>query len=266
MPLRPFLLCATILLVVTATAFAQEKKQADEGQTLEEKLDQKLAVNFNRTPLKEAIAELSKQSKITIVIDGEGLKFPGLTQNMPLSLSLNDVTVREALQSILEGKGNRVLGGNPQTLVFTYDEKTQELRLSSRAQTEQKKMKIYELKPNVLSLEKKLQQKIDINFRKTALQDAFAYISGESKIPIVLDGDALKSAGFTLNLNQDMILGVVTAQEALQGLLQGKGHRIIQDNPDTLILIYNENTDGFTVSTVPYATERGFKPYEFKPD
>lgn len=115
-----------------------------------------------------------------------------------------------------------------------------------------------------LTLEEKLKQKIEIDFRKTALQDAFAYIAEESKIPIVLDGDALKAVSFTQNMNQDMNLGTVTVQEALLGIMKGKGHKIISDNPDTMVLIYNEQTKGFTVSAVPYATDRGFKPYEFK--
>ena len=115
-----------------------------------------------------------------------------------------------------------------------------------------------------LTLEEKLKQNIEIDFRKTALQDAFAYIADESKIPIVLDGDALKAVGFTQNMNQDMNLGVVTVQEALLGVMKGKGHKIIEDNPDTMILILDEDSKGFTVSAVPYATDQGFKPYEFK--
>ncbi|HUG18336.1 MAG TPA: hypothetical protein VMM56_05125, partial [Planctomycetaceae bacterium] len=115
-----------------------------------------------------------------------------------------------------------------------------------------------------LTLEEKLKQKIEIDFRKTALQDAFAYIAEESKIPIVLDGDALKAVGFTQNMNQDMNLGAVTVQEALLGIMKGKGHKIISDAPDTMVMIYNEETRGFTVSALPYATDQGFKPYEFK--
>jgi hypothetical protein len=118
--------------------------------------------------------------------------------------------------------------------------------------------------PRAITLEEKLQQKIEIDFRKTALQDAFAYISGESRIPIVLDGDALKAVGFTQNMNQDMNLGEVTVQEALLAIMKGKGHKIIEDNPDTMILILDEQGQSFTVSAVPYATDRGFKPYEFK--
>ena len=270
MPLSRIVVGVLIVLVSSSLAFAEpeqssprkEKQASDEILKLERKLDKKLNLDFRRTALQDAVAELSKRSKIPISIDGESLKAEGFTQNMSQTIALKDTTVREALLSILSGEGHPIIADNSQTLIVLYDDKTHGFILTTSRFAEEKKLQAYPLK--ALTLEEKLQQKIGINFRKTALQDAFAYISGESGIPIVIDGDALKSAGFTQNMNQDMNLGFVTVQEALVGLMQGKGHRIIQDNPSTLVMIYNEQTKSFTVSTVPYAIDRGFKPYKFK--
>jgi hypothetical protein len=262
--------CLPMILVISTVAFAEaeklpidkEKQQADPQRILEEKLDQKRDFEFRRTSLKDALAEISQKSKIPIAIDAEGLKFEGLTQNISQTLALKDFTIREALCLILEGRGNQSLARNPTTLIVIYDAKTQGLILSTRRSAEGKKLPVYPLK--TLTLEEKLQQKIDVSFRKTALQDAFAYIATQSGIPIVVDGEALKAVGFTKNMNQEMNLGTVTVQEAILGLMKGKGHSIIKSNPETLVMIYNEQTRGFTVSAVPYATDKGLKPYEFK--
>lgn len=59
-----------------------------------------------------------------------------------------------------------------------------------------------------------------IDFRNFPLQEAMDYIGDVLRTEIVIDGDALKAAGFTQNLNQTMNLGNVTALQAFDAILR----------------------------------------------
>ena len=49
-----------------------------------------------------------------------------------------------------------------------------------------------------------LNRKIEVDFNRTPLQDAMSFIAEEMQVTIVIDGDALKLAGFTKNMPQTM--------------------------------------------------------------
>lgn len=61
---------------------------------------------------------------------------------------------------------------------------------------------------------------MDIDFRRTPLQEAFAYIADEAKIPIEIDGDALKLAGFTKNMPQTLKIENATTLQAIYGIVK----------------------------------------------
>jgi len=65
----------------------------------------------------------------------------------------------------------------------------------------------------------RLKVKIDIDFRRTPLQDAFAYIGGEIKTTIDIDGDALKFGGYTKNMTQDMKFDAQPAKVSIKQIL-----------------------------------------------
>ena len=66
-----------------------------------EGLKTKVAVSFNREPLRDAFEEISKQTKVPIVIDGDALKDSGYTQNMPQTFDLED-TGMAAVRKIID--------------------------------------------------------------------------------------------------------------------------------------------------------------------
>lgn len=116
-----------------------------------------------------------------------------------------------------------------------------------------------------LTLEQKLQLKIEIDFRRTPLQDAFQFIEDESGISFFLDGDGgLKNAGITKNVPQTMTLGEVTVLEALLALLQGKGITKPEDFNGVLVLVKDPAADRFTLTSVAFATDNGMTPYVLK--
>jgi acetyl esterase/lipase len=68
---------------------------------IQQLLQQKVSVNFRRTPLQEGVAEIGKQSGIEIQLDGDALKQSGYTRNMPLQFELKDVPASRVVQEIL---------------------------------------------------------------------------------------------------------------------------------------------------------------------
>lgn len=64
------------------------------------------------------------------------------------------------------------------------------------------------------------QLKCEIDFTKVPLQDGIRFIADECKVTIDIDGDALKAAGFTKNMEQNLKLGKVSGLEALAAILK----------------------------------------------
>jgi len=102
----------------------------------------------------------------------------------------------------------------------------------------------------------RLKQKIDIDFRRTPLQEAFAYIATETHVTIVIDGDALKLSGYTKNMPQTFKLGMVPATKAL--------YEIIKKYED-MVLILDEKKKVLTVMTKAVAADKKLKPYKVGP-
>lgn len=106
----------------------------------------------------------------------------------------------------------------------------------------------------------RLQMKVLIDFRRTPLQEAFGYIGESIKTEVVIDGDALKGAGFTQNMPQTFDLGTVTAQAAL--------HEIIlkyAKERDPLVLIVDEKAKKLILSTKVKAEADGLTTYDTAP-
>ena len=111
------------------------------------------------------------------------------------------------------------------------------------------------------SIADRLKMKIDVDFRRTPLNEAFSFIGGEIKTPIEIDGDALKLGGFTKNIAQVFKLDGVRAQDvALKIFEDSKG---VNQTPDkTLILVVDETKKQILVTTLATASEKGWTPYD----
>ena len=97
----------------------------------------------------------------------------------------------------------------------------------------------------------RLKFKIEADFRRTPLQEAFAYIAGETKVNIVIDGDALKLAGYTKNMPQTFSLGTVPAEDVLRKILM---------QYDKMCVVVNEQTKQVTVMTKTVAKSKNLTP------
>jgi len=102
----------------------------------------------------------------------------------------------------------------------------------------------------------RLKLKIDIDFRRTPLQEAFDFIAEETKVRIEIDGDALKLSGYTKNMAQTFKKKQKPATESLAEILK---------KYPAMCLILDEKKKVLTVMTRPVAKDRGLKIYEIKP-
>ncbi len=109
-----------------------------------------------------------------------------------------------------------------------------------------------------IPIAERLKKKIDIDFRRTPLQDAIAYIADETKVKIDIDGDALKFAGYTKNMPQEFKLDQVTGFAALESIFKAKGQ-------EKLCLVIDEKKNLAVVMTYQAAENKGLTPYKFAP-
>ncbi|GDY09103.1 hypothetical protein LBMAG52_25890 [Planctomycetia bacterium] len=96
---------------------------------------------FNSTPLEEAMKLIAEECKVTIDLDGDGLKDGAYTKNMKQSLTLGKVTGLQAVAAILNACGkDRPL--NPMVLII--DESKKVAIISSKNYAENKGQKPFQ--------------------------------------------------------------------------------------------------------------------------
>lgn len=113
----------------TRTDFDREvtTKPKDTGPklpaTLAERLKLKIEIEFSRTPLQEAFSMLGEDTGINFIIDGDGLKLAGYTQNMPQTFNLGKTSVSSGVKQILKQYDKMVLTADAKTMTVTVTTK-----------------------------------------------------------------------------------------------------------------------------------------------
>ncbi|MDB5389970.1 MAG: hypothetical protein JWM11_5616 [Planctomycetaceae bacterium] len=100
-----------------------------------------------------------------------------------------------------------------------------------------------------------LKTKIEVDFRRTPLVDAFDFIANEAKFDIYVDGDGLKTAGYTKNMPQEFKGEGMAASAALAK---------IQVKYDKMCFVIDEDKRLVTVTVVEKAKAQNLKITEFK--
>ncbi len=65
-------------------------------------LDKIVSLTFIRKPLQEALADMAKLADLKLEIDGDALKFKGLTKNMPVTVEIKDAKLSDTLRKVLD--------------------------------------------------------------------------------------------------------------------------------------------------------------------
>ncbi len=106
----------------------------------------------------------------------------------------------------------------------------------------------------------RLKMKMDIDFRRTPLQEAVSFISGEIKTTIEIDGDALKAGGFTKNMPQTYKGDKLTTLEVF-GMLLAKYQDPTKPS-NTMVIVVDESKKLITVTTKAFAEQQKLTPYD----
>jgi hypothetical protein len=106
-----------------------------------------------------------------------------------------------------------------------------------------------------MTIGQRLAAKIDVDFRRTPLSDAFASIGEDIGVAFEVDGGAFKIAGYTKNMPQTLRLSGVPAIEAL--------HKITKPYAK-MVLIIDEPRQRVVVTTREAAAAKGQKPLQLE--
>lgn len=106
----------------------------------------------------------------------------------------------------------------------------------------------------------RLKVKIDVDFRRTPLQDAFAYIGGEIKTNVDIDGDALKFGGYTKNMTQDMKLDAQPAKVAIAKILEKYQDTMRPEKH--MVIVVDEAKKEILVTTQASCEKNNLKPFD----
>ena len=102
----------------------------------------------------------------------------------------------------------------------------------------------------------RLRREISVDFRRTPLQEAIAFVADELHVAIEIDGDALKLSGYTKNMPQTFALEQATGLAVL--------HEITRKY-DAMCIVIDEQAKQATVTTTPVAKGRGLTPFPLQP-
>jgi hypothetical protein len=106
------------------------------------------------------------------------------------------------------------------------------------------------------TIAEKLKRPVEVDFRRTPLEDAFAFIGEESGITFDIDGDALKLAGYTRNMPQTINLGRVSGEKAVAAILK---------QYDKMAVVINEAASKISVTTKDAAAAKRLTPATLAP-
>lgn len=176
-------------------------------------------------------------------------RFPAMTQVFAISTTGGTGTRYAQLTTELPERAapNLALGG-----LLAWDEST---RTDFSKAVEQIKPEPTGPKiPDLIA--DRLKTVIDVEFPRTPLQDAFAYIADECQCDHYIDGDALKLSGYTKNMPQ-AFAGQMSGYDAIKAI-------VTKEMQTDLCIVIQEDKKRFLVTTHPVAKSTGLQPYQFE--
>lgn len=179
-------------------------------------------------------------------------RFPAMTQVFAMSTTAGTGTRYAQLTTELPERAapNLALGG-----LLAWDESTR-----TDFNTAVKQVKPADTGPKLPDMVvDRLKKVIDVEFVRTPLQDAFAYIADECRCDHYIDGDALKLSAYTKNMTQDYVANC-SGLDAIKYLVT----RPINGQPNALCIVIQEDQKRFLLTTKPVAKEAGLSIYPFE--
>jgi hypothetical protein len=104
----------------------------------------------------------------------------------------------------------------------------------------------------------KLKTEVETEFNGVPLQEALKFIADKCEVEIAIDGDALKTAGFTKNMPQSLKLGKVTGLEAIGAMLKKYENERVP-----MVLVIQDGEKQALITTSEFAKKNDQAPFEF---
>jgi hypothetical protein len=164
----------------------------------------------------------------------EAFRQATILQNSPTFLTMTTVLPTKAGPNLALGT------------VLTWDEST---RTNFSAEEAMPVATTSDLPKTVME---RLKTPIDIEFSRKPLADAFAYIGEETKVNVVVDGDALKMVGYTKNMAQTMSLGKVAGSKGIYAIFT-------VPMQEKMCLVVDDAKMEALITTIPAAENKGLK-------
>jgi len=112
----------------------------------------------------------------------------------------------------------------------------------------------------------RLKLPIEIDFRRTPLQDCFAYISEEIKVKFEIDGDGgFKDAGWTQNMQQTHNLGTVPAIRGIHAIVSQYDLIKQGELANAMVMIVDEEKKTVLLTSKKFADRDELKIYPTAP-
>lgn len=169
-------------------------------------------------------------------------RFPAMVEAFRQSTILQNSPTFLTMTTVLPPKAapNLALG-----VVLTWDEST---RTNFSAAAEEMPVATTSDLPKTVM--ERLKTPIELEFSRKPLADAFAYIGEETKVNFVVDGDALKMAGYTKNMPQTFTLGKAAGSKGIYTIFTAPMQ-------EKMCLVVNDSKMEALITTLAEAEKKG---------
>ena len=168
-----------------------------------------VTLDFQKTPLNDALEKLCKSAVVTLELDVEGLKTQGITKNMLVSVGTQELPLQEALTLLLKPverlsftiDKNRVFVSSRERVAARNKEQVTATAQSAEGNRDQPNSKEGDAEQNSKDLETDniLGRIVSLDAKKLPLREAFIQLALAAKVPLELDEPELISAKVDLN-------------------------------------------------------------------
>lgn len=171
-----------------------EKVKRD-TQKIRDALDRPTTFEFNKTPLKDALASMSDKCGINIKLDTEGLNDIGINEDTPIDMVVEGITLQSSLKLMFENVNGQRLDyilEDGTLIVGSVDRIYRKMNERDFDEIVQRNLGVTEKSPLQKRVLKELDDLVEFNLPDVTLSAGLAAIADKSEITIVLDAEGVE--------------------------------------------------------------------------
>ncbi|MBX3440245.1 MAG: sigma-70 family RNA polymerase sigma factor, partial [Planctomycetaceae bacterium] len=216
----------------------QTERSAEERR-IEQALTEPISLHFNDATLAEVMESVARQCNLNVVLDDAGLRLEGLTVETPITLNVDGINLRSALNLMLKplklgfmieddvlkvttlSKIEAAREGIVGSVIGEEGEEPRSAKLMFGVGLEQpRQLHHKEQPPSVQRIEAALESRTQIEFVDMPLSDAMNYLARLHEITILLDERALVDHGIPTDDPVNLIIANARLDSVLNLILR----------------------------------------------